>query len=212
MPELVGLIQKPPLEEMIEPYKEEIKESLAHHGVEGMKWGQQNGPPYPLSRQGSGIMSRIKDRYKKHKQAKLEKERIKKKKATLEKARIAKQKRAAEEKRKKADELNRRKSDAEDLKKNAARVHTTRKLKSLTDDQIKRRTDRLREEETLRKLSDNDRSKIEKVIESVLENSGKTILTTVATGAGLVMVRKALVDIGGIDPAVAKEITTRPKK
>lgn len=25
---------------------------IAHHGVDGMRWGQRNGPPYPLIRQG----------------------------------------------------------------------------------------------------------------------------------------------------------------
>lgn len=29
---------------------EEVDEFLAHYGISGMKWGSQNGPPYPLSR------------------------------------------------------------------------------------------------------------------------------------------------------------------
>lgn len=32
---------------------------IAHHGVDGMKWGERNGPPYPLSRLGREKFSRI---------------------------------------------------------------------------------------------------------------------------------------------------------
>lgn len=32
---------------------------LAHHGVDGMKWGERNGPPYPLIRQGRAKFSKI---------------------------------------------------------------------------------------------------------------------------------------------------------
>ena len=28
--------------------------SILHHGIEGQKWGVQNGPPYPLDRQTNG--------------------------------------------------------------------------------------------------------------------------------------------------------------
>ena len=30
-------------------YDERVDDFLAHHGIQGMKWGVSNGPPYPLS-------------------------------------------------------------------------------------------------------------------------------------------------------------------
>ena len=36
---------------------------LSHHGVEGQKWGDRNGPPYPLSRQGQKVLDKIKSAF-----------------------------------------------------------------------------------------------------------------------------------------------------
>lgn len=33
-------------------HSEEFQNELYHHGVDGMKWGKRNGPPYPLDKQG----------------------------------------------------------------------------------------------------------------------------------------------------------------
>lgn len=39
--------------------------TLAHHGVDGQQWGVRNGPPYPLSRQGSKAYAKILSRRQK---------------------------------------------------------------------------------------------------------------------------------------------------
>lgn len=42
---------------------------LIHHGIDGQRWGQRNGPPYPLSRQAKQEKNRqkkISKDYKKH--------------------------------------------------------------------------------------------------------------------------------------------------
>ena len=41
-----------PIDKPEEKTIEEDVEHLAHHGVEGQKWGVRNGPPYPLGRSG----------------------------------------------------------------------------------------------------------------------------------------------------------------
>ena len=32
---------------------------LCHHGIEGQRWGQRNGPPYPLDKKRSKEITRI---------------------------------------------------------------------------------------------------------------------------------------------------------
>ena len=71
---------------------------LMHHGILGQKWGQQNGPPYPLdsnkhsaSEKKAGWMKSLKEKSETKKKAK-------KKKAALEKARAARAEKAKQEK------------------------------------------------------------------------------------------------------------------
>ena len=68
---------------------------LMHHGILGQKWGQQNGPPYPLdsnkhsaSEKKAGWMKSLKEKS----------EAKKKKKAALEKARAARAEKVKQEK------------------------------------------------------------------------------------------------------------------
>ena len=35
-------------------YTKEGERYLAHHGVKGQKWGERNGPPYPIKRDSNG--------------------------------------------------------------------------------------------------------------------------------------------------------------
>ena len=45
---------------------------LAHHGVEGMKWGERNGPPYPLEGQGKkNFLQQVKENRKKKRRKKI---------------------------------------------------------------------------------------------------------------------------------------------
>lgn len=66
---------------------------LAHHGVDGMKWGIQNGPPYPLDKQ---THDKVVKKGREEKKKKTLAQRIKakkvakKRKAALAKARAAK--------------------------------------------------------------------------------------------------------------------------
>lgn len=82
---------------------------LSHHGILGMKWGQQNGPPYPLdsnkhsaSEKKAGWMQSLKDK----RDAKKKK---KKQQAALEKARKARAEKAKQKQLEKEFEENKQK-------------------------------------------------------------------------------------------------------
>ncbi len=70
-----------PLDKPEEKPIEEDVEHLAHHGVEGQKWGVRNGPPYPLDKSGgkevakSGKGDKIETGQKKRKESALAKQR-----------------------------------------------------------------------------------------------------------------------------------------
>lgn len=63
-----------------------VENFLAHHGIEGQKWGKQNGPPYPLSRQQlseaekkkTGLSESAKEKYGLNKKNKAPKADVKK--------------------------------------------------------------------------------------------------------------------------------------
>lgn len=53
-------------------------EFLAHHGVEGMKWGERNGPPYPLEGEGKkNFLQQVKENRKKKRRKKILKDPVK---------------------------------------------------------------------------------------------------------------------------------------
>lgn len=82
---------------------------LMHHGILGMKWGQQNGPPYPLDAKDHSAAEK-KAGWMKSLKAKSEaKKKEKKRKAALEKARKARAEKAKQEKIAKEYEENRQK-------------------------------------------------------------------------------------------------------
>ena len=95
---------------------------LAHEGVQGMKWGQRNGPPYPLSRKQAS--------------------------AAEKKAGFKQSKFAQTGSTKKVD--NRRKENAN--KKQSEKIIRTKHTKSLSNEQLSKAIDRMRQEQTYKNL------------------------------------------------------------
>lgn len=83
-------------------YRERYPDELAHHGVDGMSWGERNGPPYPLANINKK-MARAEYKLKKAKERELKKlekakaKRLKKLQKAAKKARATKKKQEAEQ-------------------------------------------------------------------------------------------------------------------
>lgn len=83
-------------------YRECYPDELAHHGVDGMSWGERNGPPYPLANINKK-MARAEYKLKKAKERELKKlqkakeKRLKKLQKAAKKARATKKKQEEEQ-------------------------------------------------------------------------------------------------------------------
>lgn len=116
---------------------------LAHHGIKGMSWGDQNGPPYPLDSQVSSAVKKNKSK------SFIQKLKDKKKGKKLQAARKAK----AEEKKKKEEIIN-----SGDEKKIKKIQHT------LTDEEYSRALNRI---DLKKKLNTVDYANIEKKLQTI---------------------------------------------
>lgn len=66
-----------------------LSDSLAHHGIKGMSWGVQNGPPYPLnSEQHAKILDKAKKAKKKLNSAKEKSEKTRTKKVEAKRSKL----------------------------------------------------------------------------------------------------------------------------
>lgn len=147
---------------------------LYHFGIIGQKWGQQNGPPYPLSEAKSasvtkkGLRERIAEAKEKHDK-----------------------KKAVREARK---QLRQAKRDAKDAKKQQKLAKKTAKIRSrikdpkkMTTDELRDRINRLQLEQQYYKLTTPEKKEKEnkavKWIGDVFENSSKNIGTQLVTYA-----------------------------
>lgn len=163
--------------EMMEEAERE-EESLYHHGVEGMSWGDRNGPPYPLG----GIDKKVaRAEYK----AKKEKERrLKKLQKAAKKARKVKKKNDKRE----ADILKKKqklvkKGDVDAIRKNAE-LFTNEELQYVIERDAQKRALGSKDERTADEKFELAMKRMAQ-IGDIAANAGK-VLSAAKTGADLI--------------------------
>lgn len=199
---------------------------LIHYGVKGMKWGIRKERPTsnsyygsnnyesnysPASRAASSAavnrsrIDSIKDRIRANRAMKQQKKFEKNEAKRMEVAR----KNPSKLKTSELDPvINRMKKELEVKQLNQQlkeydRFNRTKKPKKtndpkkMTPEQLQDRISRLETEKKFRDLSKPEKSQGRRVVESVLRDSGKTILTTAAIGAGTYALHYALQKKGG---------------
>lgn len=109
--------------------------------------------------------------------------------------------------RKREEERRKNESESETLKRQLAikkRRIDRRNRRTMSDEELKAKINRLKLEKELKELTDNDISKGRKFVQKVMTDSGTKVLTGVATGAMAFGIKKAIEKVAG--PDVAKEI------
>ena len=182
-------------------------DELYHHGIQGQKWGQRNGPPYPLSRATLGETMRI----RKKKKLQAQNAKIRKKNSALRKKlkEKAENKRLKERQRELKEENKKLRSakpetkpkpqpEAKETKPVQIKPNglSRRDIKKLSDEDLKKYIDRLNLEKQLYELDNQTMANGKREVVKILSNSGKQSLekvaTTAMTGIGKMMVAKAI--------------------
>lgn len=101
------------------------------------------------------------------------------------------------------------KRQAKDVKEQGKRKSASKNRRNLSEKELDSYVSRLEKEKKLKSLVDADTAPGKTVAKQILGNSGKTVLTAVATGAGMYAVRAALQ--GKFDPKEAAGYL-KPKK
>lgn len=126
----------------MDPTKNTLDNELYHYGVKNMRWGIQNGPPYPLNAKGKAALKKQGEKPLNAKKESRKKSRVEKAKA---KAKLkAEKKKLAEEKRRKAilndpSKLykNRKQFTKEEIDEAMKQFEWEKKLKQLSVDDIR---------------------------------------------------------------------------
>lgn len=175
-------------------YESRFSDELMHKGIRGMRWGDRNGPPYPLDRQEhKQVISRSQS--KKENAAARAATKAAKEKA-IEEKRQAKEYRKAFKKQKKAEKFRIKyekklekqvaKREAEKVKRDKEFQKTKAPLGSnqLSNEELQERINRLQLESNYQqKMSQVRPPKKDGIIKSVLKKSATTALSTAATAA-----------------------------
>lgn len=210
-------------------------EFLAHHGVKGQSWGDRNGPPYPLSRLGSGTMEKIRKRRKLKLQK--ENEKIRKRNAALRKrnAEIEENRRLKERQRELKEETRKLKKNkvekkveepAKEIEESPIQKQlktedvikkknlTRKEIRNMSNEELRVYIDRLQLEKQLWNLDNDAAVTGKKVVGDIMKKAGKesaeAIAKTVFTGVGKYAIKKMITSVA--DENVAREIMGGDKK
>ena len=131
---------------------EPLSNELIHHGIEGQKWGVQNGPPYPLSRQKDSsrkddAKKKIKEIADKARESHRRRKAAAKVKAAERKEKHVEKKTAREEKK---EQIRREKFEKERHYKMRDPKWLRKHMGDLTNDELKNARERLNLENNLR--------------------------------------------------------------
>lgn len=197
-----------------------FENELYHHGVMGQRWGQQNGPPYPLSRLPLGEQMRI----KKKRRLQAQNAKIRKRNAELRKRNKEKEEnvRLKARQRELKEEQKALKSGKSTTKKTTEKVEekkpvktmplSKKNIRSMTDEEIRAQIDRRKLERELWKIDNEVVTSGGREVKKMLSNVGKksleSIATTVVSNAGKIAVSKIIERATG-DEDLAKELTGR---
>lgn len=152
-----------------EPY---WSDSLEHHGTKGQKWGEKNGPPYPLSRGKNGAITKTQKKKKASFLARL-RAKVSKKSSKKSKPKVEKKERTEEEKEALREKL---------LKSNDPKF-IAKHMDLLDTKELQDRINRINTEANLKKLTQgNDKKNVDKGMQWI-QNIGKVAETTTKVAA-----------------------------
>lgn len=157
-------------------YDERVDDFLAHHGIQGMKWGVSNGPPYPLSdSKHDKVIAKAKDAAKATGNA------VKKVgSATIKAAKKVKEhsdKKKAEKKEKEIRELT-----PKDFMENKGKY---------SDEEVARIVNRMRMEQQIADMGKNTTNKGSNFVSRTLKTASEDAFRDVATATATTMVERA---------------------
>jgi hypothetical protein len=193
----------------------------------GQKWGQQNGPPYPLSRLPLGEQMRIRKKRRLQAQnAKIRKRNaeLRKKNKEKEENRLLKERQRElkdEQKALKSGKLPSSKKSEEMVVKETPKKPiktmplSKRDIRSMTDEEIRANIDRRKLEQELWKIDNEVVTSGGREVKKMLGNIGKktleSIATTAATNLGKMAVANIISNVTG-DEDLGNEIMGRKSK
>lgn len=141
--------------------------SFAHHGILGQKWGDKNGPPYPLDPGDHSAKEKKAGWVKSLKNYHAEKKKKKQRKKALEKARVA----LAEKK--KQEELKRKfEADKEKVLRSGKASEILKYKGQMTNDEMEYAIQRINKEERLYGLSEKEHKTAMDKIDGIFKKVG----------------------------------------
>lgn len=183
---------------------------LAHHGIKGQKWGDKNGPPYPLR---PGAHSAAEKKHKTRSILRSIKEDI------LKRRSAAKKKGEARRKEKLVKDLQKEEQRHEDYEKAKERAVKSGKASNvlrfqgdLTNQQLQEAVSRIRFENDLKKFSREEKPDVWSIMDkasSRLNTAGTLLNNIVTVGSNAAKIKKSLDSAFGSDNS-GKQATQSP--